>query len=315
MSMLLSSLVRQVVTLFALLVLSGCCRIPRPEMADSVADALGALRAVGAERPTIRGELRVDHMGPEGRIAGKVYAFASSAGRLRLEAVSPLDTTLRTVTVDSEQSFMLVDQESGRCLHGRAEPCLVGEAVGLELSSEHVGAALMGAVPLIQHERAAIDWDRCGFYVLELEDGQGRWTEEVQLTPIDGQLVATRATIRGPEGVVLEVVLDEHERRGEHLVPSFLGLRMPQSEAHLRVEWREIEVGVTLPDDAWRTVCPAGFTDEVAGCQPRSEFPELEPPGGPEASEPAEPDDSEEPLETTEPSEENEPDLSDELGL
>lgn len=289
-------------------------------MADSTDDLMATLRAAALDQPTVRGELRVDHLGPEGRIAGKVYAFAASHGRLRLEAVSPLDTPIRTVAVDGEH-FSLIDQESHRCLLGEANPCLIGESVGLELSAAHVAAALIGAIPLIRHREVDSDWNDCGYYEVELVGEEQGWVEHIRLELHDGHLVPTQATVSGPEGDVLVLELSGHEPAGENgalMVPRRLSLRMPLSEADLRLEWRDIEVGVTLPERAWQVACPEGFSPEIPTCQSRASLPDFEPPGGeralplpppPDAGVPGSTDDSD----GGSPSEDS--DLSEELGL
>lgn len=278
-------------------------------MPGTTDDLMAAVQAPALEQPTIRGELRVDHIGPEGRIAGKVYAFAAAGGRLRLEAVSPLDTPLRTVAVDAD-FFSLVDRESHRCLQGPAEPCLVGEAVGLELSAGHVAAALLGAVPLIEHREVESSWNRCGYYEIELQGVEDGWTELLRLEPRQGRLVTTEATVTGPEGPVMEIELGQYEPSGDRLVPRQIRLAMPLSEADLRVEWRELEVGVELPESAWRAACPAGTPVEQATCRSRSELPDLLPPGGRRSEEP-----EEAPAEEPEEAPGEEPDLSEELGF
>lgn len=290
-------------------------------MADSTDDLLAALRAAALDQPTVRGELRVDHLGPEGRIAGKVYAFTASGGRLRLEAVSPLDTPIRTVAVDGDR-FSLIDQESHRCLIGEASPCLIGESVGLELSAAHVATALTGAIPLIRHWQVNTDWNRCGHYEVELIGEEEGWVENIRLELLDGHVVPTQATVTGPEGDVLVLELSGHEPAGDDgalMVPRRLSLRMPMSEADLRIEWREIEVGVTLPERAWQVACPEGFSPEIPTCQPRASLPAFEPPGGVRVSPPPPPppdggvpDSTDDPDGGT-PSEDS--DLSEELGL
>lgn len=292
---------------------SGCCRVPRPATPGETADLVAALRAPALDMPVVRGELRVDHFGPEGRIAGKVYAFLAPGGRLRLEGVSPLDTPIRTVAVDGA-AFSLVDQESSRCLQGEASPCLVGASVGLELSASHVAAALLGAVPLIRAASVSSRWNRCGYYEVTLTGEERGWSERIRLELTRGRLVATEATIAGPDGPVLELELGAWEPAGPggRLVPRHLALRMPRSDADLRVEWREIEVGVSLPAAAWAAACPAGFPVETPTCQPRSGMPDLEPPGGVEPT----------PPDTTTPPDQGGPepppdpdDLSEELGI
>lgn len=291
---------------------SGCCRVPRPATPGETDDLVAALRAPALDLPVVRGELRIDHLGPEGRIAGKVYAFLAAGGRLRIEGVSPLDTPIRTVAVDGAR-FSLVDQESSRCLQGEASPCLVGESVGLELSAAHVAAALLGAVPLIRAASVTSRWNRCGFYEVELTGQERGWSERVRLELTQGHLVATEATIEGPDGPVLELELGAWEPAGGgRLVPRHLRLRMPRSEADLRVEWRELEVGVSLPENAWAAACPAGFPVETPSCQPRAGLPELEPPGGVEPAGP-DPDPGETPGDAGPDPDPD--DLSEELGI
>lgn len=274
-------------------VLSGCCRQPQPTtVAGATEDLIGALRERNRSQPTIRGELRVDHFGPEGRVAGKVYAFAASGGRLRLEAVSPMDTPVRTMAVDGT-SFALVDQESHRCLEGPADPCLIGQAVGIELAATHVAAALIGGVPLLRHREATSSWNRCGYYELELEGREPGWSETIHLRVQDGHLVPTRATVRDDEGTVLDMEMAEHQPAGEGLlVPRRMVLRMPRTEAHLQVEWREVEVGAELPDRAWTVTCPPGYAIEAATCRSSSSLTVLEEPSPPvEATPEGEPGD------------------------
>lgn len=255
--------------------------MPRPTtVADSTEDLVTLIRARNQQQPTVRGELQVDHFGPEGRVAGKVYAFAAAGGRLRLEAVSPLDTPVRTMAVDGA-SFTLVDQESQRCLEGPADSCLIGQAVGIELSATHVATALTGGVPLLRHRNATSRWNDCGWYEVELEGEAEGWSESIRLAPDQGRLVPTHAVIRDTDGTMLEMELAQHEAAGDLLVPRRMVIRMPRSEADLRVEWRHIEVGVDLPDRAWRATCPTGFAVEPAACESSTPLTVLEEPAPP----------------------------------
>lgn len=271
------------------------------------------LRSRYQEQPTIRGELQVDHFGPEGRVAGKVYAFAAAGGRLRLEAVSPMETPVRTMAVDGE-TFSLVDQESQRCLEGPPRPCLIGQMVGLELSANHVAATLIGGAPLLRHRAAESTWNDCGFYELELEGEESGWTETLRFAFEQGQLVVTQAVIRNGEGVVLELEMSRHEPVGELLVPRRMIIRMPRSEADLRIEWRHLEVGISLPANAWRATCPAGYGVETAACEATSPLTVLEEPAPPVAPDPPEEGGSTEGGGEV-PEEGGEVDLSEELGL
>jgi hypothetical protein len=272
--------VRTLIVVFSLMIPS-CCHVPRPSMgADSTSALVDLLRARNQAQPTARGELQVDHFAPEGRIAGKVYAFSAAGGRLRLEAVSPLDTPVRTMAVDGEH-LSIVDQESRRCLEGRADPCLVGQAVGVELSAVQVATTLTGGVPILRHRDATSRWNDCGWYEVELRGEAEGWSERIRLAPVDGRLVPVHAVIRDRDGVVLEMDLAGHAPAGDLIVAWRMVIRMPRSEAELRVEWRHIEVGVELPERAWRTTCPAGFTVEPATCSPSTPLSVLEEPAPP----------------------------------
>ena len=298
------------VLLFALL-LSGCCRVPRPQTGPSSApDLVDTVRARSASLTTLRGELRADHMGPGGRVAGKVYAFAAAGGRLRFEAVSPMETPLRAVAVDGTAgSFTMTDQEGQRCVEGAPAPCLLGDAIGIDLSAAQVATALVGSVPLLRHRAVEARWHRCGYYEVDLVGEESGWREALRIAPVDGELVVTRAEVRGPEGVVLVVEHRDHARHGGLLLPRRSVIRTPASGGDLRIAWRSVELGVDLPESAWRTRCPDGFAVEEARCVSASAMPRLEevaarPP-------PEEPGDEPE----VEPGEGAGGDLAEELGL
>jgi len=217
------------------------------------------------------------------------------------------------MAVDGE-TFTLVDQESHRCLEGPAQPCLIGQAVGLELSASHVAATLIGGAPLLRHRNATSTWNDCGWYELELEGVEPGWSETLRFVVEQGQLVVTQAVIRDAEGSVLELEMTEHAPAGDLLVPRRMIVRMPRSDADLRIEWRQIEVGISLPARAWRATCATGYTVETATCESSSSLTVLEEPTPLAVTEPSDETDPGED-ETSEPGTEEEDDLSEELGL
>jgi len=186
--------------------------------------------------------------------------------------VSPLDTPLRTIAVDGDR-FSLVDRESRRCWLGPAEPCLLGQSLGLELAPSHVAAAMLGAVPLLNHREAEARWNSCGYYELRLEGEEAGWRQLIHVAPDQGHWVAILTEVEGPDGRVLEMELSRHRPAGGVFVPQRLFIRMPRGESSMRVQWRETDVGVTLPSRAWRAACPEGFRVEQPQCGPSRSLP------------------------------------------
>jgi hypothetical protein len=216
-------------------------------------------------------------MGPEGRVAGKVYVFAAAGGRLRFEVVSPMETPVRTVAVDGTSgTFTMTDHEAQRCTEAAADPCLVREAIGVELAPAHVAATLVGAPPLLRHRDATSRWSRCGYYEIDLQGREDGWSESLRVTPASGEFVATKAVITGPQGVVLDIELRNHEPVQGLLLPRRLAIRAPVSRGDLRVEVRSVELDVDLPESAFRARCPEGFSVEPATCESASSPPVLE---------------------------------------
>jgi hypothetical protein len=100
-------------------------------------------------------------------------------------------------------------------------------------------------------------------------------------------MVPTKAVIRGPEGVVLEIEHRDHRRVEDLVLPRRSTIKTPASGGDLRVDWRSVEVGVDLPEGAWRARCGEGIAVEHASCQSTGSLPLLEEVAFPEP-EPAE---------------------------
>lgn len=248
------------------LAVAACGPVPRPRDAyDSAPDLLADMRALREKVRSFRIRGRVDHFGEEHRVQGKTFLFAELPGRLRVDLLSPFDSTLSVLTVEKE-AFALADFREHRFLEGPAEPCNIARLIRVPLPVDDVIRVLTGHSPIIDGA-AEVEWSREGFYRVTVADGQRVQTMEIG--PERGSLPLRRSRLEEGGSTVFDMTFDRWRVVDGHYVPHEIRVKMPREEADVLVRYDDdgVELNVDLPGDAWTQSFPDGAEVERVECR------------------------------------------------
>jgi hypothetical protein len=253
-----------------LLVVSGagsaCCGVPRPR--DGVRDATEMMRLLGEIRGRahgMRARGKADHVGPDGRVRGTVYFFVEADGRLRFEALTPLDTPAATLASDGT-TFALLDARERVFYTGAALPCNIARLLRIPMEGRDVATILLGGTPILEHRQARLDWDTDGFYVLELTGVRDGLRQRVEIAPNRRRLDVLRSVVRHGDDVVWELEFEDLERVDGVPFPKKIHFVNPREDADVLVQYHEVDLNPDLPDDAWTIAPPDGMPQRRVTC-------------------------------------------------
>jgi hypothetical protein len=171
----------------------ACGPVPPPPNAfTSAPDLLRELKDRRRSIKSFRIIGKVDHFGEEHRVQGRVFFFARLPDRLRIELVSPFNSTLSVLTV-SGGNFSLWDLREGRFFTGPAEPCNIARLVHIPMPAEDVMRVLIGDTPIIEGREKTI-WDEKGFYRVEIRGDRG--VQNLEIGPSESTLPLNRTLLK-----------------------------------------------------------------------------------------------------------------------
>ncbi|MBI2897179.1 MAG: DUF4292 domain-containing protein [Deltaproteobacteria bacterium] len=245
----------------------SCGGVPRPR--NAVTDAAEMMRMVGQIRGrarSMRARGKADHFGPEGRVRGTVYFFVEASGRLRFEALTPLDTPAASLASDGT-TFTLLDTRERVFYTGPALPCNIARLLRIPMAGRDVAAILLGGTPLIRHDRASLGWDDDGFYVLSLSSTAEGLRQRVEIAPDRSRLDVLKSEVRDSRGIVFAVEFEDFGRIEGVPFPKKIHFVNEREDADVMVHYDRVELNPALPEDAWTLAPPAGMEVRNLGCR------------------------------------------------
>lgn len=250
----------------------SCGPVPPPK--DAFTNAPDLLRELKARRSSIKSFRitgKVDHFGAQQRVQGKVFLFAELPKSLRIELVSPFNSSLSVLTV-GDGRFALHDLREGRFFSGPAEPCNIARLVHIPLPAEDVISILIGDTPLIDGEEKT-SWDDQGFYRVEIR-GTGR-VQHLEIGPSEATLPLRRSRLEDGAGTVFDIRYDRWFKVGDAVMPHEIRVKMPREKSDMQLRYDEdgVELNVALPDDAWAQTPPSGLEVEEVACDLKAPAP------------------------------------------
>lgn len=254
------------VAVTALFVLRGasCLRVERPYPAPTAAALVTALQQRNAAVRSIRAETRMTHHSDQGRIKGTVRLMAQQGGKLRFDALTPLDTPLATL-VSNGKDFALVDAQQNRHYYGPASPCNIARLIQVVMNPDEVLATLAGGTPLIPHTQATLRWDeREGLEVLTLS-GRGL-TQTIRLDGRNKAWDLVSSEIRKGDKLLLRIEASGHRALAGLRAPVRIHILQPLNKAELTIRYRKEELNLTLPAAAWELPEAGGLPSQRVEC-------------------------------------------------
>ena len=240
--------------------MQGCLGPPGPVPLplDAVLDPRRLHAAVldrYGQRRSVRGEARIDLFNEDGYLPFSLMAAAQRPGRLHLEALSPFDAPVAILSCDGER-FQLYSLKEMTFYHGPATQRNISRLLPLHLAPGDLVELLLGGAPLLP-EPPRVGWDgEQGHYLLRLRGPDGR-EQRLELDPGDLAVLSSRVETREGE-LVYQLHLSDHAMHGQLRLPGTVRFEMPSDEVDLTLRWREREMNVSIPAEAWSQQPPVG---------------------------------------------------------
>jgi hypothetical protein len=170
--------------------LSSCCWVgscPPPSQPPNARAALDQLRAQHACSRGLRGESRFDSFDEAGRVRAKALFMMAHPESIRFEVLSPLGTSMATLTADGT-SFGLLDQEQRVFFMGPADQCNVERFLQVPIPPTALVQLFAGEAPVLIHEpeRATLEWED-GAYVIRIHSKHDAH-QTIELEPAEEDL-------------------------------------------------------------------------------------------------------------------------------
>jgi hypothetical protein len=233
--------------LLVLLALSGCRTLPASEHelpADDPRPALrvAALRELAAERSGLRANARSRSDGPDGGGFSSQLLLAQRPASLRVEVIGLLQQRILVLATDGER-YELYRADGGLREAGAVHPGVLDEAAGLPMTPEAAVGLLLAAprAPDVPPLRAT-------------ENGAGElalhWAEETLAFDAQGRLAALHFRPGGRD--VLRARWSDWRDTSAGAFPHRLEVELPEAEARLALEFRQVELDPTLAPELFR---------------------------------------------------------------
>jgi hypothetical protein len=233
--------------LLALLGLAGCRTLPAAERELSADDPrvgvrVAALRELAAGRTALRANARARSEGPDGGGFSSQLLLAQRPASLRVEVIGLLQQRVLVLATDGER-YELYRAEGGLREAGPVHPGVLEEVAGLPVTPE-------AAVGLLLAAPRAPD----GPPLRASENGAGElalhWAEETLAFDAEGRLAALHFRPDGRD--VLRARWSDWRETPRGAFPHRLDVELPESEARLALEFRQVELDPVLAPELFR---------------------------------------------------------------
>ncbi len=249
---------RPTLALLSFVLVSGCVHkvqmpvdaIREPErLAARVREATPALRSM-------RGEARVEMFSEQGYTPFTEVLAMERPGRLHLEALGPFDVPVAVFTCDGG-TFQLYSMRDQVFYRGAATREIMARFTGIPLSPEDLVDAMMGLVDM-GGPPLEVGWDQDhGRYLLKTGTPDGPW-RVLAVDPATFRIVEARSLDR-EGGLVWRLEFQDFQGpdRGP-TAPMVMIFEAPARELEVSMIWKDREVEVDIPEDAWHQDPPHG---------------------------------------------------------
>jgi outer membrane lipoprotein-sorting protein len=262
-----------------LLAVSPACG-QRPMMPDEIpADGRSLLASVEERSELVRtARIRatLEYFGRGERLRIRQALVVDAAGRLRMETISPMDTTLSVFVVDGPLMHWY-DIASEVFYTGESTAAHIGQLIPLRLAGADLVALLTAGIPLPAVDDATswpVTWNRrSGTWLVQAPESGGGFFE-LSVDPV--RLVVERIEFSG------NATLDAWELRlgdyrpatsdaagtPEVLVPYRLRFRMRSERVDISLELERYQLNPELPDVLFELEPPRGVPVRQLGGSP-----------------------------------------------
>ena len=256
---------------------SGTCPSILHESATSLLDTYGQRRA---RARSLRAEAGVEQFASEGRIRGTVLMFVERPDRVRFDALTEFGPAA-ILTSDGDR-FALSDLREGQFLEGPTCPENIARLLGIPLSGSEVARFLVGDTPRLDAVGQDVTCDG-GRYLVTLHTASNQRQElefavhpnDLEASPHEQRLRLRRSEVFDAGGETewratyddYRVVSNRDQGVGVAL-PYRLRFEHPGRGADTTVRFREMDLNVEVPPEAFSQAPPPGVPVLPVSCEP-----------------------------------------------
>jgi hypothetical protein len=276
----------------------GCGAIAPPRSLVPTAEAaVDRLRETGRCEVAIQASAKIEHEGDRGRVRGDLFLFAAVPDRMRMDALSPLGSTVLTLTSDG-RAFGLADFREKRFLEGPASACNIARLTSVPVPPFALVSLLRGQAPLLKHDSRGLEvsWNPRGYYVVTITSTRDA-VEELHVAPrppdwdkpwSEQRMRLLDVTVRQYGSILYHAELSNHvvaamgKERIDALgtdpplppsgpfcdaeIPRRIHLEVPGPNADVEFRYEDITWNPPLPEGVFRQVPPDGMRVEPVDC-------------------------------------------------
>lgn len=284
----------------ALVTASGCCvfsSCPPPSKIPTPRAALDRMQELHSCSRALRGEARFDSFDEEGRVRAKTLFLMARPESVRFEVLSPLGTSMATLTADGK-AFALLDQEQRQFFMGPANQCNVQRFLKVPIPPAALVQLFSGEAPILVHEpeQAQMAFEG-GAYVIRIdskhdahqtivlepapEDWNLPWQQQrLRVTEVaveqkgvelyraslkEHQPAKMAESRRDPDGLMPEVPPSGPVCRAE--LPRRVRFVVPVADRDVVFEHQKVQHNPPLSQGAFRQPIPEGVTIRPSDCE------------------------------------------------
>lgn len=233
--------------LLVLLALAGCRTLPAEQHALAPDDPrpalrIAALRALAEERTGLRATARSRSEGPGGGAFSSQLLLVQRPASLRVEVIGLLQQRILVLATDGAR-YELYRAEGQLREEGPVHPGVLQEVAGLPLTPEAAVGLLLAAPLVPEAAPTSASEDAAGGLTLH-------WPDETLAFDAAGRLVAL--WFRPDEREVLYAHWSDWRDTASGAFPHRIDLDLPEAEARLSLEYRQVELDPELQPELFR---------------------------------------------------------------
>ena len=219
---------------------------PQP-FVDLLTERDGAIKSLTAE-------LAVELWRGDERLRFAQMIAVDEAGRLRIDALSPMGTPISTLVSDGGR-LMLYAVSEKRFYIGESSSENLSRLLPVAMAPIELSMLLRGAIPRIEAEANSLVWDATvGAYALVLEGAAGR-----QRIEFDAKSRDVHRLQRWSEDVLrYDVRFAKYEGQGSARIPKRINLRVPTAAIEIDLDVKNHRLNPDLPLETFQLKPPRG---------------------------------------------------------
>jgi outer membrane lipoprotein-sorting protein len=246
--------------IMSLICLSACGGvIPRPtDFSDDSARLLASVERRGLAVKSISGELKTEVWQGSKRVKAKQLIAADPQGRLRIEVLSPFGSPVMTLVSDGSR-LMIYAAEEQRFFIGPSTPENMARLIPIKLGPEELAGVLRGAMPLIPHGSAKVDWNtKSGRYRLHLVGDERQQT--VEFEPKHFRVTSIRTYVG--KTLIYKATFGDYSGTTDAIIPRRILFEIPDDDLRVDMTIIDHRLNPVLPDAAFHLTPPRGIPVE-----------------------------------------------------